>query len=185
MRKLLILLYLLLVFTSCKSSKQSKRNKIIVTQETKKRSLNRTNDLKIDSREHFELSANSKTTHIIDYAKKFEGVRYKWGGATREGMDCSGLVFESFRAHDIILPRISRDMAKRGKKVSLKNVQKGDLVFFKTQNRRNDINHVGLITKVSKEAIEFIHSTTRSGVIISSLSENYWKSAFSQARRMM
>jgi cell wall-associated NlpC family hydrolase len=100
-------------------------------------------------------------------------------------MDCSGLVFESFRAFDIILPRISRDMAKQGEKISLKNTQEGDLLFFRTMNRRNDISHVGLVVTTENGDIEFIHSTTSAGVIVSKLSESYWDKAFVEARRVL
>ncbi|MCL4169391.1 UNVERIFIED_CONTAM: hypothetical protein GTU68_004292 [Idotea baltica] len=100
-------------------------------------------------------------------------------------MDCSGLVFESFREHDIILPRISRDMAKKGEQIKLKNVLKGDLLFFKTGNRRNSINHVGLIVDIIDNDIKFIHATTGHGVIISGLNETYWHKAFYEARRIL
>jgi cell wall-associated NlpC family hydrolase len=129
--------------------------------------------------------SGSKTYRIIDYAQQFSGVKYKFGGATRDGMDCSGLVFESFRAFDIILPRISRDMAKKGDKILLANTQEGDLLFFRTMNRRNAISHVGLVITAENGEIEFIHSTTSSGVIVSKLSEKYWNSAFVEARRIL
>jgi len=95
------------------------------------------------------------------------------------------LVFESFREHDIILPRISRDMAKKGDKIQLKKVQKGDLLFFKTGNRRNSINHVGLIVDIRNNDIKFIHATSGKGVIISGLNETYWLNAFHEARRFL
>ncbi|MCL4112847.1 UNVERIFIED_CONTAM: hypothetical protein GTU68_005532 [Idotea baltica] len=101
-------------------------------------------------------------------------------------MDCSGLIFESFREHDIYLPRISRDMAKRGTKLSLKQVRKGDLLFFKTQkNRRNAINHVGLIVAIKNNNIEFIHASSSKGVMTSWLNETYWLKAFVEARRIL
>ncbi|WP_298535978.1 C40 family peptidase [uncultured Algibacter sp.] len=130
-------------------------------------------------------TAKSKEANIIDYAKQFQGVRYKWGGTTKAGMDCSGLIYESFKTYDVVLPRISRDMAKKGKKISLKKVHQGDLLFFKTGNRRNSINHVGLIVAIRNNDIEFIHSTSSKGVIISHLNETYWLKAFHEARRVL
>ncbi|HMQ45245.1 MAG TPA: C40 family peptidase, partial [Mariniflexile sp.] len=120
-----------------------------------------------------------------DYAQQFNGVKYKFGGTTQAGIDCSGLVFESFRAFDIILPRSSRDMAKQGEKITLENAQVGDLLFFKTMNRRNDISHVGLVVAAENGDIKFIHSTTQAGVIVSDLSEKYWDNAFVEARRIL
>jgi cell wall-associated NlpC family hydrolase len=128
----------------------------------------------------------SKPSKIVNYSKQFLGTRYKWGGTTKAGMDCSGLVYESFRAHDVYLPRISRDMAKKGHSIALKKVLKGDLLFFKTnKNKRNAINHVGLIVDIKNNDIYFIHATSSKGVIISSINQSYWKSAFAEARRVL
>lgn len=125
-----------------------------------------------------------KKIEIIDYAKSFQGTRYKFGGTTKAGMDCSGLVCSAFEQQDIQLPRISRDMATRGFQITLKEVEPGDLIFFKTNNQRT-INHVGLVVESGEGDIRFIHSTTQRGVIISSMDETYWKRSFVQARRVI
>ncbi len=182
MQRAIIILLIIISFTSCKSSKRAKSKKetssVIISKKTKKEATT----YKSSTRS----KKASKADNIIDYAKQFKGVRYKWGGTTKSGMDCSGLVFESFRAHDITLPRISRDIAKKGNKISLKKAKEGDLLFFKTgRNRRNSINHVGLVIKSNAGVITFIHATTSRGVIVSKLSENYWKSAFIEARRIL
>lgn len=121
---------------------------------------------------------------IIDYAKTFQGTRYKFGGTTSAGMDCSGLVCVAFEKENISLPRISRDIAKKGTSISLREIEEGDLVFFKTTNK-NVISHVGLVVDASPGSIKFIHSTTQAGVIISSLDEAYWKRAFVEVRRII
>jgi cell wall-associated NlpC family hydrolase len=76
-------------------------------------------------------------------------------------------------------------MAKKGSRVKLNKTLKGDLLFFKTGNRRNSINHVGLIIDIKDNDIKFIHATTRKGVIISELNEPYWLNAFYEARRIL
>ncbi|TVZ55838.1 NlpC/P60 family protein [Lutibacter sp. Hel_I_33_5] len=129
--------------------------------------------------------SNSKVDKIIRVAKNYKGTKYKFGGVTRKGMDCSGLVFVSFKKENVQLPRVSRMMAKKGHAVSLNRVKKGDLLFFKTSKRHNRINHVGLITSVKNGAIKFIHSTSSRGVIESLLSQKYWKRAFVKARRVL
>ena len=136
-----------------------------------------------------EISSASVPTinhreQIITFAKSFEGTRYKYGGTTRAGMDCSGLICTAFEQEQIRLPRSSRDMAKEGYPISLNEVVPGDLVFFKTTNR-NVISHVGLVVDVTEDTIHFIHATTTAGVIISSLKESYWNRAFTQARRVI
>lgn len=188
-----VLLIISICFTSCKSSKRivvkkGTSSKTIIPKRTTEISdvtYVEPKDLSTYTEANENHAANSKAFDIIDYAKQFSGVKYKFGGATRDGMDCSGLVFESFRAFDIILPRISRDMAKQGEKISLKNTQEGDLLFFRTMNRRNDISHVGLVVTTENGDIEFIHSTTSAGVIVSKLSESYWDKAFVEARRIL
>lgn len=194
MKKPLFLLFIIFFsFSSCKSAKQAKSknvtpSKVIIGANTNEDIYT---DKTIGAKDINASSGSIKPTvskayNIVEYAKQFKGVRYKFGGATKSGMDCSGLVFESFRAHDVILPRISRDMAKNGDKVPLNNVAIGDLVFFKTGSRRNDISHVGLVVSSDDDGkIEFIHATTSAGVIISSITETYWDKTFVEARRIL
>lgn len=122
---------------------------------------------------------------IIDYAKTFEGTRYKFGGIDKNGMDCSGLVYTSFKSENISLPRISRDMATQGIPIKLNESKEGDLLFFKTSQKKNVINHVGLIVETKKGDILFIHSTIKKGVIVSSMEDPYWKNAFVEVRRII
>jgi cell wall-associated NlpC family hydrolase len=121
---------------------------------------------------------------LISSAMQYEGVRYRGGGTTTAGMDCSGLVSTVFKTYDIALPRSSKDMSKVGQKLKLKEVKKGDLVFFKTSNR-GVINHVGLVTEVRDDEILFIHSSVQRGVIISSTKEAYYQRTFAQANRVL
>ncbi|MBW1297972.1 C40 family peptidase [Aquimarina litoralis] len=132
-----------------------------------------------------KVSAKTKKIKsIIDYAKTFEGTRYKYGGTTKRGMDCSGLMYTSFKKEEVVLPRTSKAMATQGTKVSLKNVAIGDLLFFRTNKNKNTINHVGLVVKTGKQ-IQFIHASTSKGVTISSLDERYWNNCFAGIRRIL
>ena len=127
----------------------------------------------------------TKADRIVTNALKYQGVKYKFGGTTRKGMDCSGVIYVAFGEENFQLPRVSRDMAKKGKKISLSKVKKGDLLFFKTTKSRYKINHVGLVVSNKKGQIQFIHSTTSKGVIVSSLSQKYWKKAFVKATNLL
>ena len=100
-------------------------------------------------------------------------------------MDCSGLLYVAFGEHDIQLPRASYQMAEEAQKINLKEVSKGDLLFFGTSRRKNNINHVGLVVQVEGDDIKFIHSTSSRGVIVSSLQEGYWNYAFIKAARIL
>ena len=130
-------------------------------------------------------SKNKTVDPIVDHAISFEGTPYRFGGTTKKGMDCSGLIYVSYLQSDIELPRVSSDMAKRGKSIDLAEVRKGDLIFFSTSKKGRGINHVGLVVERKGGQIRFIHSTTSRGVIVSSMDENYWRKAFVQARKVI
>ena len=157
-----VLLLLSFVITSCSSTKK--------VSNSAKKSVNK---------------PISKVDRVVANALKYKGVKYRFGGTTAKGMDCSGIVYVSYLDENVQLPRISRDMAKRGRKIALKNARKGDLLFFKTSKKGRGINHVGLIVAVSYGKIKFIHATTSRGVIISDLSQKYWKNAYVKTNRIL
>ncbi len=128
---------------------------------------------------------NSKVDAIINTALTFSGVRYKFGGTTKKGMDCSGLLYVSFAAHDITLPRVSYNMANEGRRVKIKDVVKGDLLFFKTSKKGKRINHVGMVVSIDNDEIKFIHASSSRGVTVSSLREGFWNYAFVKATRIL
>lgn len=130
-------------------------------------------------------AVNPVALSLIKEAKTYEGVKYKYGGTTRKGMDCSGLLYTVFQTEGIAIPRSSSAIAGQGEWVDIKDVQPGDLVFFATAKNNRNINHVGLVTGTRNGYIEFIHSSTSQGVITSSLAERYWYFAYVQARRLL
>ncbi|MEO0570263.1 MAG: C40 family peptidase [Bacteroidota bacterium] len=128
---------------------------------------------------------NKRADNIVDKAMTYSGTRYKFGGTTKKGMDCSGLVYMALKDNDIPFPRVSYQMANEGKRIKLKEVEKGDLLFFKTTKNGKRINHVGLVVDVDGDDIRFIHSTSSRGVIVSSLREGFWNHAFIKATRIL
>lgn len=175
MKKIALILFLLFSLYSCKSSKGivSKKSKSIASETIEKTVSNRL------------PKTDSLAISITNYAKQFNGVKYKYGGTTKKGMDCSGLVTTAFKSENIYLPRTAEDLALEGNWIDLKDVQKGDLLFFATQKNKRNVNHVGLVTEARLGLIEFIHASTSLGVIISNLSERYWFTNFVQARRIL
>lgn len=121
---------------------------------------------------------------LISTASENIGTRYRSGGTSKDGFDCSGLMYFTFGTHDIKLPRSSIEMAAYGSRIDTEKAQKGDLIFFKT-NGRGRINHVGMVVEVLEGEIKFIHSSTSSGVIISSTKESYYEKSFAQVNRVL
>ena len=121
---------------------------------------------------------------LIANATENIGIRYRSGGTTKAGFDCSGLMICTFNNFDIKLPRSSIEQSRIGTKVTTDEAQKGDLIFFRTNGRRH-INHVGMIVEVVDGEIKFVHSSTHGGVMISSTKEPYYTRAFSQVNRVL
>jgi cell wall-associated NlpC family hydrolase len=121
---------------------------------------------------------------LIQSASDKIGTRYRSGGTTTAGFDCSGLMYSTFGTFDIQLPRSSIEQSSVGDKIDDESAQKGDLIFFRT-NGRSRINHVGMVVDVIGDEIKFIHSSTHSGVIISSTKEPYYQRTFAQVNRVL
>ena len=141
---------------------------------------------KIDFNNPSAKSFNSTAflDQLIEEASENIGTRYRTGGTSKSGFDCSGLMLITYGAFDIKLPRTSREQSGVGTKVSTEEAQKGDLIFFKT-NGRSQINHVGMVVEVNDGEIKFIHSSVSNGVIISSTKERYYQKNFSQINRVL
>lgn len=172
MKNLTLLLLFSLIFSSCKSISP------IVT--TSKES-SRVKKSHLENRKTERLAGQ-----LIDEASKNIGVKYKYGGTTKAGFDCSGLMYTVFNSQNIVLPRNSFAQSKIGTVVNQNRdqVQKGDLIFFKTDNSIS-INHVGIVIEVNGDEIQFIHSSTSKGVIISSTKQLYYKNALVQINRIL
>lgn len=119
---------------------------------------------------------------IVDYAKKFLGVRYKYGGTTAKGFDCSGYVQYVFKHFGIKLERTSADQGNHGTKINKQDLKPGDLVFFDTNGGHNAIEHVGIYIGNGR----FIHASSGSGtkcVTISPLNQGFYSNTYMRSRR--
>lgn len=108
------------------------------------------------------------------------GVPYRFGGATRKGMDCSGFVSAVYRdAIDLNLPHRARSMFKLGRSVSRKRLQAGDLVFFESMGNYG-VSHVGIYVGDGK----FAHASSSRGVVVSDFNLAYYRKRYVGARRV-
>ncbi|KGO96292.1 hypothetical protein Q767_05070 [Flavobacterium enshiense DK69] len=159
---------------------------VVVSNDTNETASTSTTETTEGKLEVLPLSADvaMKADFLIEKASENLGVRYRGGGTDKNGFDCSGLMFSTFKNIDMTLPRSSSDMAANsGVKIDKSQAQKGDLIFFATRGRW--VGHVGMVTEVLDDEIKFIHSSTSSGVIISSTKEPYYAKRFVQINRVL
>lgn len=122
------------------------------------------------------------SSKVIKTAKKFLGVKYRYGGTTRKGIDCSAFVKQVFKDHKVSLPRTSRQQFKIGKKVSKSKARKGDLIFFSSKIR-GSVGHVGIIIDPKKKLM--IHASSGAKkVTISNYGKRYYTRHYKGIRRI-
>lgn len=118
-------------------------------------------------------------TELKKTAYSFIGTRYRFGGTTRKGLDCSSFVQHVFRELDVTLPRTAREQFHVGNPVASGDLQKGDLLFFHTYARFP--SHVGIYLGNNK----MIHASSRDRrVVISSIDTPYYRARFIGAKRI-
>ncbi|HEY3297834.1 MAG TPA: C40 family peptidase [Armatimonadota bacterium] len=116
---------------------------------------------------------------LVRMAYAYRGARYRSGGTSRRGFDCSGFVKFLYSHEGVQLPHSSRAQFGCGTPVSRAELKPGDIVFF-SGTYRSGISHVGIYTGKGK----FIHaSTQRGGVREDSLDAPYYRGRYSGARR--
>ena len=116
---------------------------------------------------------------LVDTAMRLRGVPYRNGGSDPSGFDCSGFVQWVFAQNGVLLPREVREQYAAGRKIELREVQPGDLVFFQTVSR--GASHVGVVIGGD----QFVHAPSSTGVVrVERFTANYWTRRFVGARRI-
>lgn len=114
-----------------------------------------------------------RNKELYNFIDSWMGSPHRMGGINKSGVDCSGFV--GLLYHNVYnkdLPRSSREMGAEVKRKYLKELKEGDLVFFSFGGRQ--IDHVGVYLHNNK----FVHVSTRKGVIISNISDSWYRKYF-------
>lgn len=128
------------------------------------------NDLQFKYAILMEKSVEEVTNEtLIAFLESWYGIPYKYGGEGRSGIDCSAFTSRLMDSvYRVDIPRTARSQFKAGSRISKKELEQGDLVFFNTSG---GISHVGAYLGNNK----FVHASTSSGVMISDLDDAYFK----------
>lgn len=138
---------------------------------------------KFQRKRAFDKSKTTATRDLMRLGRiiqSYLGTPYEWKSGHDEGLDCSQfvrIVFDEFNRSK--LPRMVKKQFETGSRVARLELRYGDLVFFRTEGR--SVSHVGIYIGDD----EFAHATSSSGVIISSLKDDYWKDRFVAGRRIL
>ena len=107
---------------------------------------------------------------LYNFIDEWKGTIYKYGGKSKQGVDCSGFSSLLYKAiYNIDIYGSSENIFERCKPLSKAELREGNFVFFKIDSDK--ISHVGIYLQNDK----FVHATTKAGVIISDLNEAYYK----------
>lgn len=113
-------------------------------------------------------------------ARSYLGVPYRSGGYGRLGVDCSGLVYTVYRDYaDLHLSPSSKDLFNDLPRADDRDLRTGDLVFFSLNGRY--ASHVGIYVGEGS----FVHASQSNGVVLSDLTEDYFRMAYIGARRVV
>lgn len=164
-----VLLILLIIAGGCKSGKKN----------IKQEYSSKTETIQIDKN---KIKGNSRQKALVEEALTWIGVPYAYGKSDKsEGTDCSGMVLRVYLdVLDIKLPRNSAKQAEFCEEIKRKDIQPGDLAFFATGSDSDRISHVGIMI----DDTNFVHASTKMGVVISSLDTPYYVRTFKKLGRV-
>lgn len=130
-------------------------------------------------------SANLRDS-IVNFGVQLLGTPYVYAGADTNGFDCSGFVYYVFRHFKINLPRSSSEFEFFGQEISINEVDKGDILLFKSSTR-DAIGHIGIVSIAKGNESEFIHATSSKEmkVVLSTVANEGYRKRFIKALRVL
>jgi probable lipoprotein NlpC len=126
-----------------------------------------------------DLNNTTKVKKILNqqYAD-WRHVKHRIGGMSKKGIDCSGLVYKTYRTKfGIEVPRSTEYQSQAGRSIKQSQLKAGDMVFFKTGFKAR---HVGMYIDKGN----FLHVSSSKGVMISNMEDPYWYSAYWKSQRL-
>lgn len=170
MLKQLFLIISLLALTACTASTKN----VAQMQQPDAEALDNVMvNLKTNRPHHYSAVMDKALSQVY---REWVGTRYRMGGTTKAGIDCSAFMQTTFiKAFGVNLPRSTAEQRYIGKAINKNDLKVGDLVFF----RKN--HHVGVYVGNN----QFMHASTRKGVIVESLNDEYWLKTYTQSRRVL
>lgn len=174
-----------LTITSCTSSKKSGSNKKKHNSETKKTTTNSLSAKDKALKEKYAqiLGVNEKdisNLKLYYFIDEWMGVPYKYGGNDKNGIDCSG--FTGLLYREVYNKNVSgptSTLIELTNIISENELKEGDMVFFHIE-KKGKVSHVGVYLQNNK----FVHATTKKGVMINDLNENYYKQHYFKSGRL-
>ena len=130
---------------------------------------------------HTETHSSSKEelrlrNDIVNYARKHVGAKYRYGGTSPTGFDCSGFTSFVLQTFEVPVSGPSYSQERLGKKINKEKAQPGDLVFFR-KSKAGKVFHVAMVFDNDKGDITLVHSTSGRGVVLDKMSKStYWSS---------
>lgn len=200
LKKIYILIPFLLVFTAC-SEKSPIKNEIVYSQIEYEKITKYDNEkvdidkkivqepiitpedykkmLEDEKKASNDLNSDEEITKaLMDFYSEWKNVRYRFGGTSKKGIDCSAFTQRAFKEKfNIKIPRSTRYQVKSGTAVKKSDLKLGDLVFFKTGKIDR---HVGIYMGDGK----FMHASIK-GIKLTNLDKPFYKKTYWTSRRVM
>ncbi len=166
-------------FKTSAAAKSSLKNNNAATKNEEIEAIESFNSLQFKYSQLLDVDVETVTNMILfSEIERWMGTRYRYGGATSKGIDCSAYTGTLVHnVYGIVLARTAREQYANCIKLDKEELQQGDLVFF---NTRGGISHVGMYLGNGY----FTHASTSSGVMISNLNETYWSKKYVSGGRI-
>lgn len=172
MKAVASVLLLTLIMSGCSTRKATLKNHKVTLQPYTKPPKNETPPYRLHNK-------NIITLALYDEYLKWHGVLYKFGGSSKNGIDCSALVQNLYQdAFGIKIPRTTKEQIRYGQFIGKNRLREGDIIFFKT-------GWSSMHSGIYLERGNFIHASTKHGVTISNVNNPYWKSKYLKSKRLL